>query len=238
SRALLRQPDGVRVGGRTRPARGDFPGGDADPGAGLGAHLPLPAADRGVLPGERAAAGPPPDRVRAPADVCLRGGPPGAEPLGRELAVCRRRVRREPRVLCGGGAGLQPHVRPFAQDRAVCPERRLIARPQAPRSRGFRRSWSPSPRKLNPSTTERIARPGNVATHQYSNLVWPAAIIAPHSGAGGMAPNPMNERAAVRMIAFPISRVPFTTTGGKAFGSTCRRSPRQAGAPRARAAST
>src|SRR5207302_118725 len=109
---------------------------------------------------------------------------------------------------------------------------------QALRRSGFRRCWGPSPRKLDPRTAARIARPGNVATHQYSNLVWPAAIIAPHSGAGGMAPSPMNERAAVRMIAFPISRVPFTTTGGKALGSTCRRSTRQAGPPRARAAST
>ena len=51
-----------------------------------------------------------------------------------------------------------------------------------------------------------IARPGKVATHQYEIMYSRAcAIIAPHSGIGGTAPNPTNDRLAVMMIACPAS---------------------------------
>src|SRR5262245_152526 len=54
---------------------------------------------------------------------------------------------------------------------AVRPRPRSVARSGQSlrlRRRGLSQSWSPSPRKLNPRTTDRIASPGKVAAHQYS----------------------------------------------------------------------
>src|SRR5690606_7096207 len=52
--------------------------------------------------------------------------------------------------------------------------------------RGSSASRRPSPRKLKPRLTMRIAIPGMAATHHWSRMKRrPDAIIAPHSGNGG-----------------------------------------------------
>lgn len=57
-------------------------------------------------------------------------------------------------------------------------------------------SRSPSPMKLNASTAVKIARPGNVAIHQFWKYWVPTEIIDPHSGAGGWVPRPRNDSPA------------------------------------------
>src|SRR5882672_3801842 len=63
-------------------------------------------------------------------------------------------------------------------------------------------SRSPSPSRLKPRLTMKMARPGMVGTHHASRMKRRlVAIIVPHSGAGGCAPRPRKPRpAAVRMM--------------------------------------
>src|SRR5262249_38713586 len=85
---------------------------------------------------------------------------------------------------------------------------------------GSRKSRTPSPRKLKPSTTVKIAKPGKAATHHCSTSSRPSATIEPHSGVGGTTPSPRKERPAKVMIALPTSSVTSTTSGPIAFGMT------------------
>ena len=84
--------------------------------------------------------------------------------------------------------------------------------------RGSRASRRLSPRKLKAITTVRIARPGNIAIHQRSNVRAPSATIAPHSGEGGLAPRPRKLSPASKRMALPSSSVASTSTGPYTFG--------------------
>ena len=59
------------------------------------------------------------------------------------------------------------------------------------RMRGSRRSRSPSPIRLSPSTVSTMARPGTSARCGASAIiVWLSASIRPQEGVGGCAPSP------------------------------------------------
>lgn len=80
----------------------------------------------------------------------------------------------------------------------------------------------------------RIASPGNTLTHQIDRSREPAAIIAPHSGAGGRGPSPRKDSAASMSTALPSSSVASTTAGPTLFGTTSRRSACQGPTPSSR----
>src|SRR5262249_31664446 len=100
---------------------------------------------------------------------------------------------------------------------------------------GSKTSRRLSPRKLNASTAVKMARPGNVPIHQNWKYCVPAATIEPHSGCGGCAPRPRNERPDRSRIAVARPRVISTSTGPAMFGSTSLNSVRRADAPSSRA---
>ena len=62
--------------------------------------------------------------------------------------------------------------------------------------------------------------PGKAEIHHWAVSSRPSATMAPHSGVGGTAPRPRNERAAVMMIAFPKSMAMRTSDGATALGRT------------------
>ena len=62
--------------------------------------------------------------------------------------------------------------------------------------------------------------------------------IAPHSGVGGWAPMPMNDRLAAVMIDVPMRSEKYTTTAAIVPGKMCRITIVQSDAPMLRAAST
>src|SRR5439155_14090747 len=104
--------------------------------------------------------------------------------------------------------------------------------------RGSNRSRSESPRKLNASTTVKIARPGNVPIHHHWKYCVPSATIDPHSAFGGCAPRPRKDNPDRSRIAFARSSVASTKSGPATFGNTSRKSVRRLDAPRRRAACT
>ena len=143
---------------------------------------------------------------------------------------CSRRRRRPSRARRGVGSRTR---RPSTSSRltALSCERHAV--------RGSNTSRRLSPRKLNASTTVKIARPGNVPIHHHWKYCVPSATIDPHSAVGGCAPRPRNERPESSRIAFARSSVASTSTGPATFGSTSRnnrapRAARRAGAPTAR----
>src|SRR4029450_4177212 len=81
-------------------------------------------------------------------------------------------------------------------------------------------SRKPSPNRLNPRLTMKMARPGMVATHHWSSSTCrPGATIAPPPGAGGCAPRPRKPRpAAVRMMP-AMSSVRRMITLGRQSGT-------------------
>ena len=82
-----------------------------------------------------------------------------------------------------------------------------------------------------------IASAGKVASHQAVAIyVRASLIITPHSGVGGWAPKPMNERPATEVIAAPMSKLACTSSGASVLGSRCRRTIRHSGTPTVRAA--
>src|SRR4029079_44404 len=110
-------------------------------------------------------------------------------------------------------------------------ERRHFA--PAPRlMRGSRKSRSPSPKRLKPMTTMKIAMPGAVAYHHASGRnSRDAAIMRPHSGVGGGAPRPRKPNAAaVRMVA-PMPIEVRTMMVDAMLGSTCKVMMRNGEAP-------
>src|SRR5690606_13516571 len=58
---------------------------------------------------------------------------------------------------------------------------------------GSSQSRTPSPIKLKPMTTVRIASPGKADTHHCATSWRPSATMEPHSGVGGTTPNPRKE---------------------------------------------
>src|SRR4029077_15250833 len=100
---------------------------------------------------------------------------------------------------------------------------------------GSKKSRRLSPRKLNASTTVKIASPGKVPIHHHWKYWVPSATIDPHSAVGGWAPRPRNERPERSRIAFARSSVASTITGPATFGRTSRNNARRAGVPISRA---
>src|SRR5664279_4940362 len=97
---------------------------------------------------------------------------------------------------------------------------------------GSKTSRRPSPRRLKPRLTTKIARPGMVATHHWSRMTSrPDDTMAPHSAVGGCAPRPRKPRpAAVRMMP-AMSRVSRTMTEDRQSGTMCLKRIRQVDAP-------
>ena len=87
---------------------------------------------------------------------------------------------------------------------------------------GSSQSRMPSPTKLKPITTVRMARPGKVATHHWFTSSRPSDTIDPHSGVGGTTPRPRNDRPANTRMALPRSSVTSTISGPTAFGMIWR----------------
>src|ERR1700761_77615 len=98
-------------------------------------------------------------------------------------------------------------------------------------ARGSRASRSASPMKLKPTTTVKMARPGNVASHQSWKFTDPVAIIDPHSAIGGTAPRPRNDRPDNSRMALPTPSAARTTTGPSTLRTTSTRSARSDDAP-------
>ena len=81
-------------------------------------------------------------------------------------------------------------------------------------------SFRPSPTKLKPRTTIKIAKPGNSENHQVSgNTEAPFATIVPRSGVGGWAPNPRKLKEDPTKITNPRSRVILVSREGKQLGN-------------------
>lgn len=77
---------------------------------------------------------------------------------------------------------------------------------------GSSASRNPSPNRLNASTVRKIATAGKSATCGAMTISARASLsIAPHSGVGGCAPNPRNDRLAAEIIDVPIRIVKKTT---------------------------
>src|SRR6478672_5585446 len=117
-------------------------------------------------------------------------------------------------------------------------EQAHVGSPRRRSVRGSKTSRRLSPRKLNASTTVKIARPGNVPIHHHWKYCVPSATIDPHSAWGGCAPRPRNDRPESNRIAFARSSVASTSTGPATFGNTSRKSVRRAEEPSRRADST
>src|SRR5258708_27560898 len=80
-------------------------------------------------------------------------------------------------------------------------------------------SRSPSPSRLKPKLTMKIASPGMVATHHWSSSTCrPEETIAPHSGAGGCAPNPRKPSPAAVRVMPARSSVSRRVTLGRQSG--------------------
>src|SRR5262249_49167254 len=78
---------------------------------------------------------------------------------------------------------------------------------------GSSTSRSPSPSRLKPRLTTKMAMPGMVETHHWSRMYSrPEEIIAPHSGIGGCAPRPRKPSPAAVMMMPAMSRVSRTIT--------------------------
>src|SRR5690606_12551777 len=70
-----------------------------------------------------------------------------------------------------------------------------------PLPRGSSASRRPSPSRLKPRLTTRMAKPGIAATHHWSRMKRrPDAIMAPHSGSGGCAPSPRKPSPAAGRV--------------------------------------
>ncbi len=80
-----------------------------------------------------------------------------------------------------------------------------IQRCPHPFNLGSSASRNPSPNRLNASTVMNIARLGKIATCGAITISARASLsIAPHSGVGGWAPRPKNDRLAAVMIEVPM----------------------------------
>src|SRR5262249_3145376 len=106
----------------------------------------------------------------------------------------------------------------------------------ARRMRGSRMSRRPSPSRLKPITTRKMAMPGAVAYHQASGRnSRDSAIMRPHSGAGGGAPRPRKPNAAAVRIVAPMPIEVRTMIADAMFGRMCSTMTRQGEAPSAMA---
>src|SRR5690348_3658882 len=84
---------------------------------------------------------------------------------------------------------------------------------QSCRSVGSRASRTQSPTRLNDSTTNMIASPGQTAIHHaWSSTSRPSATRFPQVGAGGGTPAPRKLSADSTTIPQPICSVASTTT--------------------------
>src|SRR6185437_2474423 len=104
--------------------------------------------------------------------------------------------------------------------------------------RGSSMSRKASPMKLKASTTVRIARPGNMPTHQLLKFSAPSATMAPHSAMGGWAPRPRNDSPDSNSTALPMSSAASTSTGPAALGRMSTNRTRSPDEPSSRDAMT
>src|SRR5215468_2174113 len=104
---------------------------------------------------------------------------------------------------------------------------------------GSEASRSASPSRLRPSTTAKMARLGNTASHQASRMFSkPSRIMPPQVAAGGGTPNPIKlSEASVRMAEASHNEL-ITTTSEIMLGSICRVMMRNGPQPYERLAST
>ena len=153
---------------------------------------------------------------------------------------CRCRSRRRSPKTSPGSTLVVDAVDDRDSARAASAAARAAPRPRAAlttsllaatRVRGSNTSRRLSPRKLNASTTVKIASPGNVPIHHHWKYCVPSATIDPHSACGGCAPRPRNERPESSRIAFARSSVASTKIGPATFGRTSRKSVRRLDAP-------
>src|SRR5690606_38006617 len=85
-------------------------------------------------------------------------------------------------------------------------------------SRGSSASRSPSPRRLKPRTTRKIAPPGKTDIHGACDMKFFAVFsIEPQEGLGGCWPRPRNDRLASAMMAVAMVIVACTMIGGRTF---------------------
>src|SRR6185437_731843 len=97
---------------------------------------------------------------------------------------------------------------------------------------GSSTSRRPSPSRLKARLTTAMAMPGIAATHHWSSIyLRPAAIIAPHSGAGGCAPRPRKPRPAAIRMTPAMSRLTRTITEARQSGMIWRSTMRAGDAP-------
>ncbi|MCY1384150.1 hypothetical protein D9M69_723660 [compost metagenome] len=92
---------------------------------------------------------------------------------------------------------------------------------------------------MNASTVKKMARAGKIATCGAITMSARASFsIAPHSGVGGDAPMPRNDRLAAVMMEVPMRIVPYTTMGEIVPGRMWRMMMVQSDAPTLLTAST
>src|SRR5471030_169979 len=109
-----------------------------------------------------------------------------------------------------GQCGRRAHDLEFEFEFKVEFKSGIWAAPKKPHpfSLGSSASLSPSPNRLNASTVRNIAKLGKIATCGAITISARASLsIAPHSGVGGCAPMPRNERLAAVMIDVPMRMV-------------------------------
>src|SRR5690606_17131136 len=106
-------------------------------------------------------------------------------------------------------------------------------------SRGSMASRSPSPIRLNASTSTRIARLGISARWKaFSMLSKPSRTMPPHVGVGGASPSPMKASEASVRTAVAIHSEAMTITSGRIAGVMWRNRMRGPEKPIARQACT
>ena len=120
---------------------------------------------------------------------------------------------------------------------STCSSGWLVSPPRSALARlGSRTSRRPSPSRLKPRLTTKIAMPGTAGTHHWSRMFSrPTEIMAPHSGVGGCAPRPRNPRPAAVKMTPAMSRVARTIIEERQSGITCTNTMRAQPAPSSRA---
>src|SRR3546814_16577200 len=96
-------------------------------------------------------------------------------------------------------------------------DRRVAGKnPQGQSPRGSRASRSPSPSRLKPNTTRKIATPGHTDIHGACVRKFLAVLsMLPQRGSGGCWPSPRKDRLAWAMIAVAVVSVACTCSGGE-----------------------
>src|SRR4029453_6691866 len=104
---------------------------------------------------------------------------------------------------------------------------------------GSSASRNPSPSRLKARTVKKIASAGKIAACGAVSISERAASsMAPHSGVGGCAPMPRNDRLAAVMIEVPMRSEKYTMTADTVPGKMCPHTILESDAPRSPAPSS